>query len=263
MSQPLVGYTILVTRPAGQEVELCSMLRDLGATVYHWPALIIEPLENWSAFDAAIRNLDLIDWAVFTSANGVRMCLERMNQLGLSPALLERCQIAAIGPATAQALKQSFQSTIVVPDRHDTSALIDSLQDRVVGKRVALFRAEEGRTDLRDALAKIARLEDITVYRQRETSGPSSEIQWLLESGSFQMILLTSGNGARAIIQHLSPTVRQRVIDQSVLVVVNSAATAEVVTKLSLPVAEIADGSTDQILVAAVIRQFERRQGSN
>src|SRR5215216_899954 len=78
--QPLVGKTILITRPVAQSKEMTSLFKKFGASVIHCPTIeVVEP-ESWYALDAAINQLVGYDWIVFTSANGAVFFFRRLAE---------------------------------------------------------------------------------------------------------------------------------------------------------------------------------------
>ena len=76
---PLFGQRIVVTRPREQAGTLCARLRDLGADVVSLPTIEIRPPEDWRPLDRTLERLDQYDWLIFTSANGVRYFIERLD----------------------------------------------------------------------------------------------------------------------------------------------------------------------------------------
>ena len=66
--------------------------------------------------DSALQTLAEYDWVVFTSANAVPIVAERLNALGKDTRAFGTTQIAAIGPATAEALRRAQLAMIAQPD---------------------------------------------------------------------------------------------------------------------------------------------------
>lgn len=110
--KPLLGRSVVVTRAREQASGLAAQLADLGAEVIQFPTIDIKPLEDYSSVDDAVRNLGAYDWLIFTSANGVKCFWERLEAQGLDARALYGLQVAAIGPATAQAVRTHG----IVPD---------------------------------------------------------------------------------------------------------------------------------------------------
>ncbi|MFR8579269.1 uroporphyrinogen-III synthase [Bilophila wadsworthia] len=109
---------MVVTRAREQASGLAAQLADLGAEVIQFPTIDIKPLEDYSSVDAAVRNLGAYDWLIFTSANGVKCFWERLEAQGLDARALYGLQVAAIGPATAQAVRTHGIAPDCVPEAY-------------------------------------------------------------------------------------------------------------------------------------------------
>src|SRR5205085_2025898 len=114
-SRPLYGKRVLVTRPRHQAGEMARRLELLGAITYVLPAVEVRDPPDWSPVDDAIGRLSAFDWLVFTSANGVRHFFRRLAERGRDLRALGHLKLAAIGPATAAALRALHLSADVVP----------------------------------------------------------------------------------------------------------------------------------------------------
>src|SRR5258708_19853837 len=100
---PLQGKHVLVTRTRDQAGVLSEQLRAAGALPVELPVIRIVPPEDWSPLDQALRALAenaAYDWLIFTSANGVKMALDRLSSLGLEPQMLATARIPTIPPPT-------------------------------------------------------------------------------------------------------------------------------------------------------------------
>jgi uroporphyrinogen-III synthase len=116
--------------------------------------------------DDALRKAGDFDWLVVTSANAVRMMDERLTALGLGAQSLAHMRCAAVGPSTAEVLRELGLAVDVVPERYVGEALADALADRVRGQRVLLVRAAAARDVVPDALlAAGATLTVVDAYR--------------------------------------------------------------------------------------------------
>ena len=72
---PLSGLRFLVTRQDTPGSSLSLMLESLGGTVVVAAMTKIIPPESWYSFDKTVRSSLKIDWAVFSSGNGVSFCV--------------------------------------------------------------------------------------------------------------------------------------------------------------------------------------------
>jgi uroporphyrinogen-III synthase len=86
-----------VTAPRNYAARLSQQLITKGGLPLLMPTIEICRLENFADLDAALRRVDRFDWIAFTSRNGIDAFFQRMQELELSPSLLETCQICAIG----------------------------------------------------------------------------------------------------------------------------------------------------------------------
>ncbi len=114
-SLPLFGQRIVVTRAEEQSGDFSTRLRSLGADVVTLPVIAIRPAADYGPLDDAIARLETYDWLLFTSANGVRCFLERLDASTRDLRAL-RAKICAIGPATAHALDGLHLKVDLLPD---------------------------------------------------------------------------------------------------------------------------------------------------
>jgi uroporphyrinogen-III synthase len=163
---PLEGRKILVTRARHQAGRLSEELRARGAEVVEVPAIEIEPPDSWEGLDRAIRQIPEYQWLIVTSANAVRSLRERMRVLQVGSEALAHLRIAAVGSATAGALREAGLEPEVVPREYVAESLIEALGAQVRGQRVLLARAAIARDLIPDALrAREASVEVVDAYR--------------------------------------------------------------------------------------------------
>ncbi len=182
---PLQGKRVLVTRTREQASVLSEGLRALGATPLEFPTIRIVPPSDWTQLDAALTRLYsslvsedvdnasyIYDWLVFTSANGVHICLQRLQHLGYEPRMLQNIRIATIGPATADALTPYGLTADLIPDAYVAEgvaeAIIEDAQKRsraLKGQHILLARAAEARKVLAIMLREAgAIVDDVPAY---------------------------------------------------------------------------------------------------
>ncbi len=182
---PLQGKRVLVTRTREQASVLSEGLRTLGAISVEFPTIRIVPPSDWTQLDNALKRLYQIDstkptsnssyiynWVVFTSANGVHICLQRLQQLGYEPHSLHHVRIATIGPATAEALAIYGLAADVIPDAYVAEGVAEAIiedarQHAIVlkGQHILLARAAEARKVLADMLRNAgAIVDDVPAY---------------------------------------------------------------------------------------------------
>jgi len=75
---------VLVLRPVDHAGALATRLRAIGMEPVVVPAVAIHPPAAWDGVDAALGQLALYPWVLFTSASGVDTFFARRRALGVS-----------------------------------------------------------------------------------------------------------------------------------------------------------------------------------
>lgn len=199
-ARPLTGKVVVVTRPRAQAQAFAGLLEAAGARVLLVPTIAIEPPASWELLDRALERLDDYRWAVFTSVNGVEMTRRRLEEKGRGADALRGRRLAAIGPATAEALRAMGLETEVVPEEYVAEALAERLCALIrPGERVLLARAAEARDVLVTLLeAAGARVDEVPAYRTRpERAEDAGELRGALGAGRVDVVTFTSSSTVR------------------------------------------------------------------
>jgi uroporphyrinogen III methyltransferase/synthase len=173
---PLFGQRIVVTRARGQAEALSSRLHALGAEVIELPTIEILPALDYDPLDQAIANLGTYDWLIFTSANGVRFFLERLDRSAIDLRAL-RARICAIGPATRAAiealhLKVDVMGTDYVAEGMLAAFAAHGAAHNLAGQRILLPRAAVARDLVPVELARRGAVVDVVeAYRTAVPEG--------------------------------------------------------------------------------------------
>ena len=166
MSARLEGIGVVLTRPRGAADRVREELSREGARVFLFPALEIEDIPLSADVARLLAGLDQFTLAIFVSANAVEKGLAAMRRSGPWPRGLA---VAAIGEATAEALRNSGFAAVISPhERHDSDALLALARlQSVRGEDIIVFRGEGGRERLKEVLeARGARVAYAEVYRR-------------------------------------------------------------------------------------------------
>jgi uroporphyrinogen III methyltransferase/synthase len=253
-SRPLFGKAVLVTRPRHQAGEMARALEELGAVAVTMPAVEIAEATDWAPVDDAIERLATFQWLVFTSRNGVNAFLCRLLSKGRDLRALGGLKLAAIGPSTAEELMDFYLRADVVPPEYNSEGLVEALRDHVRGQRVLLARADRGLELLRDELGKVASVEQVAVYSQRDAA-PDTEVVRRLNEGEIEYVTLTSTNVAKGVIAALDERGLALVRQGSTKLVTISPRTSAAVREAGLPVAaEAREYTTAGVIEALVAR---------
>ena len=204
-SKPLFGRRLLVTRSREQAGPLQRRLEAEGAAVSALPLLDIGPPDNWAPIDKAQDRLHDFAWAVFTSPNSVTFFCDRLFKRGLDARAFARTRIAAVGLATASALREIG----LVPDLVPQLQTQDGLQQAFAAIDLAdcdiLFPTSSiGRTHLVQALtARGARVEHVSTYANRPPTDIT--IPQVLNDDTLDLAIFASPSSVHNFYQILGP----------------------------------------------------------
>lgn len=212
-AQSLAGRWVLLARARHQAVDTVRRLTALGATVVSQPAIAIGPPADSEPLDAAIDRLEMYDWLVFSSANGVRFFVERLWDRSGDLRRLGRARLAAMGPGTAEALAEYRLLADVVPDEYRAEALAGALANSASAKRFLLVRASRGREALAEGLSAVgAIVEQVVAYDSTDVDpGRASlePVRRLLDEGRIAWLVVSSSAIARSIDRLFGPRLKK------------------------------------------------------
>lgn len=146
---PLAGKSVVVTRSRSQASQLSEALRALGAAVVEAPAIRIDLHPERLIADE--RAASRWDWVIFTSQNAVAAMFAALDAAGRDARAFGGTAIAAVGEATAEALRARGIRPDFLPSR-PTSACLAAELPRAAGARVYLPISSLAGPDLEDAL---------------------------------------------------------------------------------------------------------------
>ena len=194
--RPLLGKGIVVTRSRDQASDIAGSLEALGARVIQFPAIRIQPVQDCTDIDAAISCLADYGWLVFTSANGVACFWDRLCAGGLDSRALARCKVAAIGPATAEALAERGIIADCLPAEYRAEGVVaELLAAGVRGERILLPRARVARDVLPESLRKAgAEVDVVPVYDTVADTGDCTKLHQFFEENHIQCITFGSSS---------------------------------------------------------------------
>jgi uroporphyrinogen-III synthase len=170
----LSGKRVAITRAADQSQALLAALREQGAQPVLLPMVAFALPDDLQSLDDSLRRLGEYHWVFFTSQNAVRALQERSEHLKVSLRdAVATAQIAAVGPATAEAARAAGLAIAYVAKEHNGVALAQELQTEVQGKRVLLPRSDRANPDLVETLQRLgAHVTEIVAYK---TLRPASD----------------------------------------------------------------------------------------
>src|ERR1051326_2486699 len=160
--RPLSGKRIVVTRTRKQAGVLTSQLRALGADVIELPTIRIDPPAGLREFGELVQDAHAYDWIVFTSTNGVDSFFEMFFKLYDDAREIGGAKIAAIGPATAQRVRDFHLHVDLQPADFVAEAIVREFQKQggVENMRILIARAEKARDVLPRELSRLGAIVD-------------------------------------------------------------------------------------------------------
>ncbi|WP_334143642.1 uroporphyrinogen-III C-methyltransferase [Rhabdothermincola sp.] len=150
--RPLFGRRIVVTRARRQSPALVTRLRELGAEPIEVPVIdVVDPEDGGRALRAALARIAEYDWLVVTSPNGAARVLAAVRDARV----LAPVRVAALGPGTAEALREGNVVADLVPEQFVAEALVDAFPRPTSDDhgRVLIARAAVARAVLPEGLA--------------------------------------------------------------------------------------------------------------
>jgi len=207
-SKPLFGWTVLVPRTRAQAGALSAELRALGATPVEVPTIAVEPPRTPAPMERAIKGLvsGRYQWVAFTSTNAVKAVREKLEEVGLDARAFAGVRIAAVGDATADALRAFGIRPDLEPTGEQSSegllaewAPYDDVFDPI--DRVFLPRADIATETLVAGLKERGwAVDDVTAYRTVRAAPPSASVRESLKGGGFDAVLFTSSSTVRNLV---------------------------------------------------------------
>ena len=251
MSSVLSGRRVLLTRPEGQVESLAARLRAQGAEISHFPAIRITLTPPDSTAQARVEPATFI---IFVSANAVRGLMAGPDPL--VQVVRRASGIAAIGPATTQALLQiGLEPDVVAPPPYNSEALLSApvLQD-LENRQVVVVRGQSGREKLAEELRRRgAALHYLEVYRRDPPDAALSLKE--LRGGPPEAICITSVEIAKNLLRCIAPE-EDTLLKQSRVIAgnVRIASTCRNLGYTIFP--EVADNPGDDAMIDALTRYF-------
>ena len=222
------GRSVAVTRARSQASTLVRDLVSLGAEVVEVPVIAIEAGELSEREVDCVRRAAEFDWIVFTSQNGVSSFVEWRARCAaesddpvpaksarvppkprpgtaredcefgdVSPVPLKK--LAAVGNATAAALRAHGFEVELVPDTFTAAGLLEMferLSPAERGRTALLPRADIATRELPDGLARLGlAVSEVSIYRTVAARPPEDTVE-RLAMGGVDFVTFTSASTA-------------------------------------------------------------------
>ena len=254
----LKGKRIAVTRPAGAASDWRTRLEAQGAEVVELPLIKVSKDVDLNTLAEVLQEFGAYEWIVFTSANGVKYFFEEFIRVHEDIRALGLVRIAAVGEATAAALRDLHLRVDLQPKKATGEELAGELikRESIDSATILVVTGNRNRDVLVEKLHEARAIVDqLPVYRTEETDLAADPV-----AGDFR------AKGADAIL-FASPSAVQSFFDQAAVLKLAAKArkplagsigptTSAAMKQLGLPVDFEAAEPTIDALVAALVKKL-------
>ena len=259
--RPLFGRKIIITRAREQASDFKAELQGLGAQCIEFPTIAISEPPSWEAIDQAIRGLSGYDWVVFTSVNGVRFFMQRLRAAGKDARELKGVRLAAIGPATAEALESLMLHPDLVPGEYRAEAILEALSaEDLKGKRFLIPRAMVAREILPDKLREWgAQVDVVPAYQTVLPEQDLPEVARLFRIGQIDCLTFTSSSTVSNFCELVGKEDILPFLNRTTIACIGPI-TAQTAEKHGLKTTIMPSDYTIRGLVDAIVSHFEKSE---
>jgi len=243
---------ILVTRPLHQADNLCQLIVNSGGIAVRFPTLEIEGVHDFLSTKAIIANLNKYQKVVFISANAVNFALKAN---GGKIDNLDPTRVAAIGHATAQALKAANLLAGCIPESgFNTEALLAMPQMQMLrGQHCLIIRGQGGREELADSLRnKGVNVDYWETYKRIIPKIDISAVTSLIYQNKLDAITITSSEALENLLTMLGKEQHQRLFCIALTVV--SERIRDCATRMGFKRIAVADNPSDSSILDTVTK---------
>lgn len=198
---------VVITRDEPRDGPLGANLRARGLDVLWWPVVRIGPPADPRPLEEALARAAEFDWIVFASRHAVDAVASRCE----TP---PRARIAAVGSATAAALREHGWNPEVVPADAHADALVAALASHITrGARVLFPASSRALPTLSDELRRLgAEVLQVEAYRNEAAPLDLAACRAAIEAGAVGAVTFTSPSCVEELEHALGPDAFERLL---------------------------------------------------
>ncbi len=225
--RPLAGKKVLVTRAREQASSLKEDLERHGAEVVEFPLIRILPPADGAPLDCALARIQDFDWVLFTSPNGVRSVMSRLEKSGRDSRIFGGVKIGVIGTGTEKVLREKGLGADLLANPFTSKALVEKLKEakEISRRKFLLPRTDIAPDDLPKALEALGgKVTQVVAYRtvpEKKRRGLAD----LIASQKIDFVTFTSSSTVKIFFEALPKKIRPRI--QSRLISIGPVTTQE------------------------------------
>ena len=254
----LSGRRIAVTRPAGQSADWRARLEAQGAEVIELPLIKVTKDVDLNTLLEVLQEFGAYEWIVFTSVNGVKYFFEEFIRVHVDIRALGLVRIAAVGEATAAALRDLHLRVDLQPKKASGEELALELikRESIDSAKILVVTGNRNREILVEKLHEARAIVDtLPVYKNEETDLTGDPVASAFRAKGADAILFASPSAVQSFFDQaaalkLAPKARKPLAGSI------GPTTTAAMKQLGLPVDfEAAEPSLDA-LVAALLKKL-------
>jgi uroporphyrinogen-III synthase len=253
MDKILKNTTIVITRAEEQARSFAGQIKKLGAKPLFFPTIVIESINDFTAFDAALTKIKSYDWLIFTSTNSARFFCLQARKLNIE---IRPKNIAVIGQKTADHLKEFGIDIFMVPEVPTANGLLNVFSKlNMRDKKILIPGSDISQSVLPDGLTKMgAMVESLIVYENKtNTNLDTNKLSNLIKSGKIDFITFFSPSAFTSFIDLLGKSIVAEIIYNKIALAVIGPTTAQAIKKLNITPAVQSLKSTEEDLLQGIV----------
>lgn len=202
-NRPLFGLRIAVTHTEQRKGPLEEQLAALGAGVFSFPTLEVEPETTPGVLLDAGRH----DWIVLTSANAADMLFASLDHEGKDARALAGVRLCAVGASTMDALAARYLRADALPENYTSEAIVAAMMrvGNVKGASVLIPRADVGRASLAQALVDAGAVVDEAIAYHTRLPAAAGALKEELLAYQPHLLVFTNAAAVRNLCEILTP----------------------------------------------------------
>ncbi|MFQ6036681.1 MAG: uroporphyrinogen-III C-methyltransferase [Sedimentisphaerales bacterium] len=206
MKKPLFGKNIVVTRDARGNADFTAKIIQQGGNAIEFATIKIKPLTQTNQFLQTLAKLKQYHWIIFTSANGVAIFFDCLQNLEKDARVFGSAKIAAIGSETANKLSEFGLKADFVPSIFTSDGLGKQLINfaNLQGKKILLLRCQLASNELVALLDKAgAKVDNIAIYTVVVEENDSTRLIEKIKNGHIDWLTFASPSSVRAFFEQI------------------------------------------------------------